>query len=212
MSRGSCWRPHPEGCLAPSPSPGSWKLGTPGRTGALSEWLEVLVLLPLFAFTWMLLLAFPMCVAGAECPPSRNLAKPLASGKCLCGGNSVGYFFFTCYSEWVNGVEQSGSKAGPRRAADGEPGWHLCLAEATCSASRMEWGGIGSHGTYLGMAVPFECKSCSLLFYFFLCVLALSCWRWWGWYENCLKTVNLVQNNSINCFKLSKMHFFPHLL
>lgn len=101
-------------------------------------------------------------------------------------------------------MEQSGSKAGPRRAADGEPGWHLCLGEATCSASRMEWGGIGSHGTYLGMAVPFGCKSCSLLFYFFY-----VCWH-------CLaedggggmKTVNLVQNNSINCFKLSKTCFF----
>lgn len=41
----------------------------------------------------------PVCVAGAECPPSRNLAKPLASGKCLCGGSSVGYFFFTYDNE-----------------------------------------------------------------------------------------------------------------
>lgn len=52
-------------------------------------WFYSLSLLSLECFCW----EAPVCVARAECPPSRNLAKPLASGKCLFGGNSVGYFF-----------------------------------------------------------------------------------------------------------------------
>lgn len=131
-------------------------------------WFYSLSLLSLECFCW----EAPMCVARAECPRSRNLVKPLASGKCLFGGNSVGYFFFTCYNEWVNGIEQSRSKAEPRGdlTADGEPGvQHLCLDGATCStswqcgAARLPW-------HLLSMAVPFGCKSCGLLLYFFVCV------------------------------------------
>lgn len=57
----------------------------------LRYWFSSLSLLSLECFCW----EAPVC----RIPPSRNLAKPLASGKRLCGGNSVGYFFFTCYNE-----------------------------------------------------------------------------------------------------------------
>lgn len=88
-------------------------------------------------------------------------------------------------------MEQSGSKAGPRRAADGEPGWHLCLGEATCSASRMEWGGKAPMALTWGWQFLLGVKA-AVYYSIFFCV----CW-------DCLaedggggmKTVNLVQNN-----------------
>lgn len=132
-------------------------------------WFYSLSLLSLECFCW----EAPVCVARAERPRSRNIAKPLASGKCLFGGNSVGYFFFffTCYNEWVNGTEQSCSKAEPRGGltADGEPGlWPL-----------PRWGNVqhfgdsvgqwGSHGTYFIGQFLLDVRAAVYYYIFFLC-------------------------------------------
>lgn len=103
-------------------------------------WFYSLSLLSLECFCW----EAPVCVARAERPRSRNIAKPLASGKCLFGGNSVGYFFFSLHAIMNEWMVRSRAAARQNHAEAwqlmGSQGSGLCLDEATCSTSVTAWG------------------------------------------------------------------------